>query len=165
MLPRQANRTTAKATGGLRPPGQARALLPPGREEGRELAYSFGSQAGQDLVEFALGALVFLLIVFGILDFGRAIYVYTVVASAAREGARYGAVHPEDPDGMVAAAQERAVGVAVTVGPIVVSTPEVQVSVSASYRSVTPLIGAVVGQLTLRSTARQYREVVRGVSP
>ena len=122
-------------------------------------------QAGQDIVEFALGAVVFFLIIFGIFDFGRAIYAYSVVASAAREGARYGAVHPEDQAGMVAAAEERAVGVAVTVSPIVVATMEVQVSVSSDFRAVTPLIGNIVGDLTLRSTAQQYREVVQGVSP
>lgn len=43
---------------------------------------------GQSLVEFALVLPVLLLVVLGILDFGRAIYAYTTVADAARQANR-----------------------------------------------------------------------------
>jgi len=43
---------------------------------------------GQDLVEFALIAPVLFLILFGIIEFGVAIWRYNTVAVAAREGAR-----------------------------------------------------------------------------
>ena len=49
---------------------------------------------GQALVEFALVLIPFLLIVLGILDVGRGIYVYNGVAEAAREIARVTSVHP-----------------------------------------------------------------------
>ncbi len=48
-------------------------------------------QFGQSLVEFALSAVVLLLLVGGLVDIGRAIYVSEVLSSAAREGARHGA--------------------------------------------------------------------------
>ena len=43
---------------------------------------------GQALVEFALVVPVLILLLFGILDFGRAIYAYNTIADAARDGAR-----------------------------------------------------------------------------
>ena len=48
---------------------------------------------GQGLVEIALVLPVFLLIVLGTIDFGRAIYIYSVMSNGAREGARYAIVH------------------------------------------------------------------------
>jgi Flp pilus assembly protein TadG len=50
-------------------------------------------QRGQGLVEIALVLPVFLLIVLGTIDFGRAIYIYSVMSNGAREGARYAIVH------------------------------------------------------------------------
>jgi Flp pilus assembly protein TadG len=48
------------------------------------------SQRGQSLVEFALSSVVLLLLVGGLVDIGRAIYVTEALSSAAREGARHG---------------------------------------------------------------------------
>jgi Flp pilus assembly protein TadG len=44
------------------------------------------------LLEFALVAVVLLMMLFGIIDFARALYTYHFVANAAREGARYAIV-------------------------------------------------------------------------
>ena len=49
------------------------------------------SQSGQSLVEFALSSVVLLLLVGGLVDIGRAIYVSEALSNAAREGARHGA--------------------------------------------------------------------------
>ena len=43
---------------------------------------------GQDLVEFALVAPLLFLLLFGIMEFGVAVWRYNTVANAAREGAR-----------------------------------------------------------------------------
>ncbi len=48
---------------------------------------------GQALVEFSLAIIVFLVLMLGIVDFGRAIYQYNAVAQAAREIARVTATH------------------------------------------------------------------------
>ncbi len=48
---------------------------------------------GQALVEFSLAITVFLILMMGVFDFGRAIYQYNGVAQAAREIARVTAVH------------------------------------------------------------------------
>jgi Flp pilus assembly protein TadG len=64
---------------------------------------------GQALVEFALVAPIFFLLLFGLIDFGRYVYYVQILNNAAREGARYAIVHgakgiprtgpPDDPTG------------------------------------------------------------------
>ncbi|WP_422444893.1 TadE family protein [Thermoanaerobacterium sp. DL9XJH110] len=54
------------------------------------------SQKGQAMVELALILPVIVLILFGILEFGRIFYSYIVITYAAREGARAGAVGKTD---------------------------------------------------------------------
>jgi Flp pilus assembly protein TadG len=53
-------------------------------------------QRGQALVEFSLALIPFLLILMGIFDLGRGIYMNNGVSEAAREIARATAVHPCD---------------------------------------------------------------------
>lgn len=57
-----------------------------------------GSRRGQTLVEFALILPVFIMLVVGILDFGRAVWATSALASAAREATRYAIVHGGAPD-------------------------------------------------------------------
>ncbi len=52
------------------------------------------SHKGQALVEFALTFLLFILLVMGVLDFGRGIFMWNGVSEAAREIARVTSVHP-----------------------------------------------------------------------
>ena len=47
------------------------------------------SERGASMVETAIVMSVVLLLLFGIIDFGRAIYTYSFVAQAARQGARW----------------------------------------------------------------------------
>jgi Flp pilus assembly protein TadG len=53
-----------------------------------------GSARGQAIVEFAIVSVAFFLMVFGTIDFGRAIYMYSQLHNAVREGARYGKLYP-----------------------------------------------------------------------
>lgn len=46
--------------------------------------------AGSSAVEAALSMTLFLTLLFGIIQFGRAVWLYQAVSAAAREGARYG---------------------------------------------------------------------------
>jgi hypothetical protein len=48
----------------------------------------FSGQRSQALIEFALISPVLLLLLFGIVDIGRAVFYYDTIAHAAREGAR-----------------------------------------------------------------------------
>ena len=54
-------------------------------------------QKGATTLEFAIVSILFILLVFGIIDFGLLFYNQQVITNAAREGARYGIVaRPED---------------------------------------------------------------------
>lgn len=51
------------------------------------------NERGSTLVEFAIGITVFLVSMFGIVEFGRALYTHNALADAARRGARYATLH------------------------------------------------------------------------
>lgn len=55
-----------------------------------------GGVRGQATVEFALTILLFLTLVFGIVDLTRGVLLYNTVATAAQEGARFGVVLNHD---------------------------------------------------------------------
>jgi Flp pilus assembly protein TadG len=107
---------------------------------------------GSVAVEFALVVPVLLLIVFGLIDFGRALNAQISLTGAAREGARLAALGYPDAavEARVAAAAPSLSGVTAT---IVASCPpgagpaaDAQVDVSYSFSFITP-IGAVIGYL------------------
>jgi len=51
-------------------------------------------QSGSTLVEFAIGATVFLTVMFGVIEFGRALWTHNALADAARRAARYAVNQP-----------------------------------------------------------------------
>lgn len=53
---------------------------------------------GQSLVEFGLSLPLVLFAIFLFLDLGQAIYYYSAVTNAVREGARYSIIHLNDAD-------------------------------------------------------------------
>jgi hypothetical protein len=66
---------------------------------------------GQSLVEFSLLLIVLVMIFMLVLDLGRAIYMSSAVANAAREAARYGITHPGNASGALQVATKMAIGV------------------------------------------------------
>ena len=53
-------------------------------------SHGANGQFGQSMVEFALSSVVLLLLVGGLVDIGRAVYISEVLSGAAREGVRHG---------------------------------------------------------------------------
>ena len=51
-------------------------------------------EQGQSLVELAIMMPILMIILLGIIDFGRVFYAYVTITNASREGARYGSLHP-----------------------------------------------------------------------
>ena len=107
------------------------------------------------MVEFALGAIILFTVIFGIFEFGRMIFAYSLVSGAARDAARYGAVQPQDVAGIMAHAQDYALGL----GPalvVVVATPSgdrVEVTVSYNYTAVLAVHFGADYLVALRSRA------------
>lgn len=56
----------------------------------------FRSQRGQAVAEFALVVPLLVLILFGVMEFGRIFHTYILITNAAREGARLGALGKPD---------------------------------------------------------------------
>lgn len=134
------------------------------------------SPAGQSLIEFALILPIFVLILVGIFDFGRAIYAYSTINNAAREGGRW-AVVDQTATHIQSRAAEQAVSLGVAPGdvqidyrlPTALDTAGscdskigqddiygcvAVVRVPYAYDAATPIIGSLVGTLNLVGEAR-----------
>ena len=124
------------------------------------------SLGGQGLVEFALIVPVFVLLLMGIFDIGRAVYAYNTVSNAAREAGRRAIVdqtlaHVQS----VGATHAVALGIgasAVAVDYRDPSTPNVagscatvtigciaHVTVTYTYQAATPGISQLLGSITI----------------
>ncbi len=131
-------------------------------------------ERGQSLVEFALILPLLVLILMGVFDFGRAFFAYNAISGGAREGARYGVIHPtaRDGDGLPPydpdTIEERAVAqtfildmdeVDVQVTGGTGRGQPLTVNVTYDFYAITPLIGDIIGNpLTLRSSATMIIE-------
>ncbi len=117
---------------------------------------NFSKQA-QTLVEFALILPIFIFLVVVIFDFGRAIYYYNAIHNAAREGARYGAIHPSADyyAAIKAKAVNYAIGLGLTESDIDVSpgpietvgtfpNPTIKVRITYCFEPVTPLVESIL---------------------
>ena len=54
------------------------------------------NERGSTLVEFSIGVTVFLTAMFGVMEFGRALWVHNALTDAARRGARYATMHSQN---------------------------------------------------------------------
>ena len=98
--------------------------------------------------EFALLLPFLALLIMGAVDFARVFYSYQAIINAAREGARYCALHPADSAGTRTRVQGELAGkVPLTAAQIAaISCPTTQpddeftIRVSATFQPITPLI-------------------------
>lgn len=110
-------------------------------------------ERGSALIEGALSLTVFLMIIFGIMEFGRAVFAYNFVSSAARTASRYAMVrgsssgHPATTSDISNFVSNQAIGLdrsAVTV--TTTWTPDnspgstVKVAVKYSFQPIAPFI-------------------------
>lgn len=128
------------------------------------------NRRGQGLVEFALILPLFLLLLFGMVEFGRALMTKNILTGAAREAVRKAAVQPDSATA-ISVAQTRAqevlnsagiYGATVSVSDNNVGTePTVEVSVSYQFPII---VGGFFGftgpgnQIPLSSTTSMRRE-------
>jgi len=114
------------------------------------------SSNGQGLVEFAILIPLLILIVFGVLDLGRAFYALITITNAAREGARLGTVSMNLRDGISVseeqAMKDAAVNEAVGAG-VVISPADVSIDCPSGCARVNPL----------RVTVTYHFDLVMGV--
>ena len=103
-----------------------------------------------------------------VFDFGRAIYAHHTISNAARAGARVGLV-----DQTIAEIKAKALAQTVGLNPDDITVPdpefgcpiggptgplkigcEVEVTVEYSYQPMTPIVGSIIGPMTLSATTR-----------
>jgi len=130
---------------------------------------------GQSLVEFALVFPLFVVLLFGFFDVGRLVYVNNAVAQAAREGARWASVagRVQDatyPANIVTQTENGMVAVptpTVTVKCFLPTDPSLgtpaavcasgdilQITVTSKVDMVTPVIGQLIGSITVQATSQ-----------
>lgn len=118
------------------------------------------ARSGQAIVEFSIVSVAFFLMVFGTIDFGRAIYMYSQLNNAVREGARYGKMYPADTSEIKNKVTSYGNGLNVTSGDITVSCTggcypgcsDVTVSASMRFSAITQsFLG--ISPITMTSSA------------
>jgi Flp pilus assembly protein TadG len=127
-----------------------------------------GGERGAAAVEFALLLPVLLLIIFGIIDFGRALNAQVTLTQAAREGARLAALGQPD---VVSRTQGAATGLSPVSVTIVTSCPagagpgvNATVSVSYSFSFITP-VGAFMAMFGGSGFGSSTTLKAQGVEP
>lgn len=107
---------------------------------------------GQSLVEFALVLPVLLLLLLGIMEFGLMFSNKLTLVNAAREGARYGAVHHIDSDfnaKVNSRIKSTAVGLNLTDSQITVNVDNtsgnISVKLTYGFTVLDPITSAIVG--------------------
>ncbi len=68
----------------------------PGQRRGRGIRKIWRCQQGVAAMEFALVLPLFLMLIFGVIDFGLAMYAKGLITTASQEGARFGAIYRLD---------------------------------------------------------------------
>lgn len=131
---------------------------------------STDSQRGQTLVEFAITLPILIILLVGIVDGGRLVYVQNAISQAAREGARWGSVQGRSTSsgGRLTVAAETRSRMAAVPNSIVTVTCEsggvtvsscgtndiLVVRVDTQVQLATPLLGQIFGTPTLSATSK-----------
>ncbi len=100
---------------------------------------------GQSMVEFALILPIFVLILIGLFDAGRAIYAYNTVSNSARAGVRV-AIVDQNTTRIKDAARQKAAGLGLTNGDVTTTVCTelgcpLTVKVVYDFTPVTPIVG------------------------
>lgn len=104
----------------------------------------------QALVEMALVLTILLLVLSGIIEFGRVFSAQLIVSHASREAARFGVIKPED-DVIIAKAKDAAGALDTTKVSVAVSAPsrmrgeQLTVEVKYPVDIIMPFIGGILG--------------------
>jgi Flp pilus assembly protein TadG len=132
---------------------------------------------GQALPEFALVLPLILLILFGAIELGRAVYIYNTLANAARQGARVAAVNQKEGSGqcnpldrsswsITDCVLDAGIAINLTAGNITVqyvgtscaarslAPPCIaRVTVNYAYVPFTPIVSDLIGSIGMSSTS------------
>ncbi|MBN8210563.1 pilus assembly protein [Bacillus sp. NTK071] len=117
------------------------------------------SEKGQSMVEFALVLPVLVMLLFGIVDFGRIFHAYITIDHASREAARVASIGESDSK-IVSTAVTSGSSIHLSSGQVSVSPggtktagSDVRVTITYPITFLTPVISSISGPITLSSSA------------
>jgi Flp pilus assembly protein TadG len=121
------------------------------------------SEKGQSLVETALILPILLLLLFGIVDFGRLLHAYLTIDHAGREAARFASVSVQSTDAEIRArVTSTATGLNIDPNAIIIDPPasgrtsgkDVTITIPYKFNFITPLVNKlkIVSPLTITDT-------------
>jgi Flp pilus assembly protein TadG len=148
------------------------------------------SERGQSLVELAITLPILVLLLLGTLDFGMAIFSYSMLRDAAQEGAFYGSFNPSN----IAEIENRARNISPRAEDAIFSSPvqlrnkdlikvsvralgnycqgaengvanSIQVNVSYKYPLLMPFIGRLIGSNTIPLTGTATNVILQPQCP
>jgi len=148
------------------------------------------SERGQSLVELAITLPILILLLLGTLDFGMAIFSYSMLRDAAQEGAFYGSFNPAN----ITEIENRARNISPRAENVVFSSPvqlrnkdlvkvnvralgkfcqgakngvanSIQVNVSYRYPILMPFIGQLIGSRTIPLTGTATNVILQPPCP
>jgi hypothetical protein len=96
---------------------------------------------GQSLVEFALVLPLFVLLIAGIFDIGRAFYSSITITNATREGARYGTLNPDYAPGMCRVAYNEVIESGLIKPNIDFNWSDISISCNITVTCIDPTLG------------------------
>lgn len=135
---------------------------------GQRHARRTSSGRGQSLVEFALVFPIVIVVLLAIFDLGRLVFAYNDITNAARQGARTAII---DQGGSAAVDRVIQMGTSLNLTPADVDITYIQadgsacpnpktlacqvvVTVQYAWSAITPVIGNIVGPITVSTTAQ-----------
>jgi Flp pilus assembly protein TadG len=150
----------------------------------KKSASSRQRMTGQSMAEFALVFPLLLLLIFGTIDFGRAIYSYITISNASRMGVRTAIVNQYEPDVRQRAADQ---ATALGIDPLASCTTASSgfcvsfltsdqtancsdlydddqkscvavVTTKYTFRAITPIVGNIIGPIAMTSKSVQALE-------
>jgi hypothetical protein len=134
------------------------------------------NEKGQSMIELAISLIILLILISGIVDFGRVAFYYIAMRDSAQEGASYGSIFPRECNKIIdrvkaGAVDESRVQVTVEINGIscseecsfTVNTGDiVKVTVKdPSFPITMPLLGAFIGSQTISLETTIQDKVIR----
>ncbi|WP_052352886.1 TadE/TadG family type IV pilus assembly protein [Neobacillus dielmonensis] len=121
------------------------------------------SENGQSLVEFALVLPVLIMLLFGIVDFGRAFHAYLTIDHAGREAARAASIGKNDSE-IKQIAKNQGVDISLKEEWVSVSTTTsgsekiATITITYPFQFITPVLGPLVKTIELKDETQMRIE-------
>ena len=115
-------------------------------------------ERGAALVEFAIMLPILIVLLFGVIDYGRLLYTRITLHEAVQEGSIYAATHPYDPDGTRLRIIDNVDNPALSLDDITVDCigSTIHISVAHNMSLIAPIIGPDTITITANVTTDRF---------